>query len=177
MPGHGANSCMNYCDGPSTSWNPHQDIRELPGARWKRHSTPLSPKCETNGLQQPAHHTHRKGAVVRLHEFEEPFAFGVVSCANHAAAFARISRSRRSWRSSSRSLVVRPPSPLPASRSACLTHKAIDHGAGVIWSSRLLERTWRMRQPRESARSSIGVRGMSKWTSLLVMATRYRRSK
>src|SRR6185437_1725578 len=77
-------------------------------------------------LQQPAHHTHRKGAVVRLYEFEERFAFGTVSCANHAAAFASISRSsfsrlfsRRSCLSSSRSLVVRPPSPPPASRAAC----------------------------------------------------------
>src|SRR5947207_8074300 len=94
-------------------------------------------KTARGDLQQPAHRTHRKGVLVRSHESEEFIAFGAVSCATEAAAFARISRSnysrlfsRRRRVSSTRSFVVRPPSPWPASRSACLTHNAIVQGVG-----------------------------------------------
>src|SRR6185437_5653465 len=88
-------------------------------------------------LQQPAHHAHRVNGLVLLHEFEERFEFGAVSCANQAAAFDRISRSicsclfsRRSRASSSRSAVVSPPSPRPSSRSACLIHRLIAQFVG-----------------------------------------------
>src|SRR5439155_13696486 len=103
----------------------------------RQRTTPPIVKAARGDLQQPAHHTHRKGVLVRSHESEEFFAFGLVSCANQAAAFARISRSilsrlfsRRRRVSSARSVVLRPPSPRPASRSACLTHNAIVQGVG-----------------------------------------------
>src|SRR6185437_12897644 len=83
-------------------------------------------------LKQPAHDAHRVQGLILIHESEERFEFGTVSCANQAAAFDRISRSicsrlfsRRRRVSSSRSAVVRPPSPRPSSRSACLTHRLI----------------------------------------------------
>ena len=70
-----------------------------------------------------------------LHESEDRFVFGIpVSCANHAAAFPKISRSirrrlisRRRSVSSLRSSVVNPPSPCPWSQSACFTHRLIAH--------------------------------------------------
>jgi hypothetical protein len=56
---------------------------------------------------------------------------------NQAAAFDRISRSicsrlfsRRRRTSSSRSVVLNPPSPRPSSRSACLTQRLIAQGVG-----------------------------------------------
>jgi hypothetical protein len=74
--------------------------------------------------------------LVRFHEFEERFE-GAPSVANQAAAFERISRSslslrfsRRSRASSSRSVLLNPPSPLPVSRSSCFTHREIDQGVG-----------------------------------------------
>jgi hypothetical protein len=74
--------------------------------------------------------------LIRFHEPEERFE-GAPSDANQAAAFERISRSslslrfsRRNRESSSRSVLVSPPSPLPASRSACLTHSEIDQDVG-----------------------------------------------
>jgi hypothetical protein len=74
--------------------------------------------------------------LIRLHEPEERFEV-LLSVANQAVAFERISRSsfsrrfsRRSLLSSSRSALVSPPSPLPASRASCLTHKEIDQGVG-----------------------------------------------
>ena len=64
---------------------------------------------------------------------------------NQAAAFARISRSicsrlfsRRRCASSSRSVVVNPPSPRPSSRSACLTQRLIAHGVGPNCRARSL---------------------------------------
>ncbi len=73
-------------------------------------------------VQQSAHHPHRVGGLVHLHEPEERFK-GALSVANQAAAFQRISRSsfrrrfsRRSRVSSSRSALVSPPSPLSTSR-------------------------------------------------------------
>ena len=74
--------------------------------------------------------------LIRFHEPEERFE-GAPSVANQAAAFERISRSslslrfsRRNRESSSRSVLVSPPSPLPASRSSCLTHSEIDQDVG-----------------------------------------------
>jgi hypothetical protein len=76
------------------------------------------------------------GGLVHLHEPEERFEVPL-SVANQAAAFDRISRSsfslrfsRRNRDSSSRSAVVNPPSPLPASRLSCRTHSEIDHAVG-----------------------------------------------
>jgi hypothetical protein len=73
------------------------------------------------------------GGLVRLDESEERFGVAVLSFANQAAAFERISRSSLSWRfsrrsrvSSWRSAVLSPPSPRPTSRSVCLTHWRID---------------------------------------------------
>src|ERR1700676_1549945 len=83
--------------------------------------------------EQSAHQSYRKLRLVRFHESVEGFVFGATSCANQAAAFDRISLSSLSWRtsrlsfvSSSRSALVKPPSPRPASRSACLTQPRID---------------------------------------------------
>jgi hypothetical protein len=85
---------------------------------WRHRPIPPIVKAALGDLQQPAHHTHRKGVLVRSHEPEEFFAFGVVFCANPAAAFARISLAPSSAAgshgadaSAPRSLVVRPPSP------------------------------------------------------------------
>src|SRR6202158_603906 len=96
----------------------------------------LQPNIESahRDCEQPAHRPYRIGGLVRFHKSEERFVFGAVSCANQAAAFDKISRSILSWRfsrrsfaSSSRSALVKPPSPRPASRSACLTQPRIDH--------------------------------------------------
>ena len=56
--------------------------------------------------QYAAHHGNREAALVRSYEFEDPAGVETVSQANQAATLARISR--RSFRSSSRSGVVRP---------------------------------------------------------------------
>src|SRR6185437_10716029 len=99
---------------------------------------PIEPRVvpTPRDLKQPAHHPHRMGGLVHLHEPEERFE-GPLSVANQAAAFARISRSslslrfsRRSWMSSSRSALVSPPSPLPASRAARRIHKPIVQAVG-----------------------------------------------
>src|SRR6202158_3885538 len=96
----------------------------------------LQPNIESahRDCEQPAHRPYRIGGLVRFHKSEERFVCGAVSCANQAAAFDKISRSILSWRfsrrsfaSSSRSALVKPPSPRPASRSACLTQPRIDH--------------------------------------------------
>src|SRR3954451_12478813 len=87
--------------------------------------------------QQPAHAGNRILCLVIAHE-PEPFGGIVfVSRANQAAAFERISRSSLSWRfsrrsrlSSSRSAVVRPPSPRPPLRSDCANQFLIDCAVG-----------------------------------------------
>src|SRR5690606_19429243 len=98
----------------------------------------IQPRVEPapRDIQQSAHHPHRVGGLVHLHEPEERFE-GPLSVANQAAAFERISRSsfnrrfsRRSRVSSSRSGLVRPPSPLPPSRAACLIHSAMVQALG-----------------------------------------------
>ena len=99
--------------------------------------------------QQLAHGDDRVARLVIAHE-SEPFAgIAFVSRANQAAAFERISRSTRSWRfsrrsrwSSSRSAVVRPPSPRPAFRADCATQFLIDCavGSNSAASDRRLER-------------------------------------
>src|ERR1700730_14679930 len=90
-------------------------------------------KTARRNSEQSAHQSYRKLRLVRFHESVEGFVFGATSCANQAAAFDRISLSSLSWRtsrlsfvSSSRSALVKPPSPRPASRSACLTQPRID---------------------------------------------------
>src|SRR5580693_2379836 len=79
----------------------------------------------TGDLKQSAHDPYRVDGLVHLHEPEERFGVAVLSFANQAAAFDKISRSSFSCRfsrfsraNSSRSLVVRPPSPRFSSRSA-----------------------------------------------------------
>src|SRR5207244_9079271 len=95
---------------------------------------PLAPGVvpASPNLQHAAHCPDRMDGLVRFHEFEERFE-GAPSVANQAAAFERISRSslslrfsRRSRASSSRSVLLNPPSPLPVSRSSCFTHREID---------------------------------------------------
>src|SRR6202521_6218808 len=90
-------------------------------------------KTARRNSEQSAHQSYRKIGLVRFHESVEGFVFGATSCANQAAAFDRISLSSLSWRtsrlsfvSSSRAALVKPPSPRPASRSACLTQPRID---------------------------------------------------
>jgi hypothetical protein len=87
--------------------------------------------------QQPAHGSDREFGLILAHE-PEPFGGIVfVSRANQAAAFDRISLSslswrfsRRSWLSSSRSAVVSPLPPRPASHSAWPTQFLIDCAVG-----------------------------------------------
>jgi hypothetical protein len=119
---------------------PTMDLVDLRGKRDVLSSTlrqrTIVPRIEA-ALRHPEHSAHRGHVVmglVRLHESEERFGVATFSLANQAAAFERISRSsrrrrfsRRSRVNSSRSALVRPPSPAPASRSACLTHVLIDH--------------------------------------------------
>src|SRR5213078_2153902 len=100
---------------------------------------PLHPCIVATGgdTQQLAHGGDRVTCLVIAHE-PEPFAgIAFVSRANQAAAFERISRSTLSWRfsrrsrlSSSRSAVVRPPSPRPALRSDCANQFLIDCAVG-----------------------------------------------
>ena len=82
--------------------------------------------------QHPAHRGHPMIGLVCLHEIEDLPGTVPVSRANQAAAFFRISRSSRSWRfsrrsrrNSSRSVVVKPSSRSPSSRSACRTQLRI----------------------------------------------------
>src|SRR3977135_4038728 len=109
--------------------------------------SPLHPRIAAAGgdTQQLAHGDDRVVRLVIAHE-PEPFAgIAFVSRANQAAApgsspgqvFERISRSSRSWRfsrlsrlSSSRSAVVRPPSPRPAFLANCATQFLIDRDVG-----------------------------------------------
>src|SRR5207302_11012139 len=111
-----------------------RDIGPLPS----RHRA-LLPSIEAarGHFKQSAHNPYRVGGLVRLHESEERFGVAGFSVANQAAAFARISRSslslrfsRRSRVSSSRSALVKPPSPLPRSRASCLTHSEIVQAVG-----------------------------------------------
>jgi hypothetical protein len=102
----------------------------------RRHWTSVpGVKTTLGNSQQSAHFPYRTGGLICLHEPEERFDVPGISFANQAAAFERISRSsfnrrfsRRSCVSSSRSVLVRPPSPVPPSRSARLTHCRIDQG-------------------------------------------------
>jgi len=105
-------------------------------------------------LQHSAHDPYRMGGLIGFHEPEERFGVALLSFANQAAAFDRISRSslslrlsRRSRVSSSRSAVVSPPSPRPASRSACRTQREIIQLEGP--SSR--ESSWGLRPARTSS--------------------------
>ena len=109
-------------------------IRRRPPRRKPLHPCMVAAGGDT---QQPTHGGDRIGGLVIAHE-AEPFAgIAFVSRANQAAAFERISRSNRSWRfsrrsrwSSSRSAVVRPPSPRPALRADCATQFRIDCAVG-----------------------------------------------
>ncbi len=86
------------------------------------------------------HLAHRDEGIVLLvlaHELEDFPGTEPVSRANQAVAFARISRSsfscrfsRRSWPSSSRSVLVNPSARRPSSKSACLTQLRIDCAVG-----------------------------------------------
>src|SRR5258708_4438345 len=118
------------------------DRLDLPGQRQIRSISfahrSIQPRIEpaSRNMQQSAHDPDRVGGLVHLHEPEERFEVPL-SVANQAAAFDRISRSsfslrfsRRSRDNSSRSPVVNPPSPWPASRLPCRTHSAIVQGVG-----------------------------------------------
>src|SRR6185312_14438437 len=90
----------------------------------------------SRNLQHSAHCPDRMDGLIRFHELEERFE-GAPSVANQAVTYERISRSslslrfsRRNRESSSRSVLVSPPSPLPASRSSCLTQSEIDQDVG-----------------------------------------------
>jgi len=79
-------------------------------------------------IQQSAHRGHGVCGLVLLHELESFGGTELVSRANQAAAFDKISRSifscrfsRRSRRNSSRSAVVNPSALRPSSRSAWWT--------------------------------------------------------
>src|SRR6476469_906316 len=99
----------------------------------------LRPRIVATGgdTQQPAHGGDRIGGLVLAHEPESFGGIVFVSRANQAAAFDRISRSSLSWRfsrrsrlSSSRSAVVSPPAPRPASRADCAAQFLIDCAVG-----------------------------------------------
>ena len=78
--------------------------------------------------EHAAHRLDRKYGLIRLHEFEAaPPGRALLSRANQAAAFERISRSKRSWRTSLR----RRSSP-PARRAKCRQHR----GAPSRWPER-----------------------------------------
>src|ERR1700722_13220703 len=126
--------------GPARARMRYLDLRDQHGVglgplRWP----PLPPCIVATGgdTQQLAHGDDRITCLVIAHE-PEPFAgIAFVSPANQAAAFERISRSTRSWRfsrrsrlSSSRSAVVRPPSPRPPLRADCVTQFLIDCAVG-----------------------------------------------
>ena len=108
---------------------------------------PLDPRIEAAGgdTQQLAHRGGRIRRLAIAHEPEPFTGIAFVSRANQAAApgsspgqaFERISCSSRSWRfsrrsrlSSSRSALIRPPSPRPALRSDCTTQFQIDCAVG-----------------------------------------------
>src|SRR5262249_37829480 len=99
----------------------------------------LHPRIVATGgdTQQPTHAGNRIVRLVIAHELEPFRGIVFVSRANQAAAFDRISRSSLSWRfsrrsrlSSSRSAVVRPPSPRPALRSHWANQFLIDCAVG-----------------------------------------------
>lgn len=88
-------------------------------------------------LQDASHRANGIHGLAHAHEPENPVGVALLSRANQAAAFARISRScRRRWFSrrrrvsSSRSTRVGPSARLPGSRSACFTQVDIDCAAG-----------------------------------------------
>ena len=91
-------------------------------------------------------------------EPEDPF--GPVSRANQGVAFARISRSSRSRRSSSRSAVVSPSARRPSSRSAWATQLRMDCAEGsnsqASWSGLRPDRT----RSTICCRYSAGYRGL-----------------
>src|SRR5579871_2134741 len=112
-----------------------RQIQVHPSSRAPR---PLEPGVEPapRDLQHSAHDPDRMGGLVGSYESEERFEVPL-SCANQAAAFERISRSslslrfsRRSRLSSSRSALVKPPSPLPASRASCFNHSEMVQAVG-----------------------------------------------
>ncbi len=125
----------------------HGSPRSAPRRSRHQRRTPLHPRMIAAG-GDTQHSAHRGDWIIGLVIAREPEPFGgiaFVSRANQAAApgsspgqaFERISHSSRSWRfsrrsrlSSSRSAVVRPPSPRPALRSHCATQFLIDCAVG-----------------------------------------------
>src|SRR5579871_1040616 len=88
---------------------------------------PIAARGDTQHMAQPSDGMVR---LLALHELVDPHRNPLLSWAKKAAAFFRISRSsrkmrfsRRKRRSSSCSSLVSPSLRLPASRSACLSHK------------------------------------------------------
>src|SRR5262245_1519173 len=103
---------------------------------------PLAPRVVPAGgdTQDAAHGGDRMDGLVCRHELESVAGIVLVSRANHAAAFDRIARSSRSWRtsrrrrrSSSRSSVVSPSVRSPTSRTACFTQLRIACAEGSNW--------------------------------------------
>ncbi len=117
-----------------------------------RRAPPPEPRVEParGDAEHPGHRGDVEHGLVRPHEPVD--LLGLVSRANQAVAFARISRpsrrrrfSRRSLRSSSRSAVVIPSSRRPSSRSAWTTQLRIDCADGsnsrARWSGLRPDRT------------------------------------
>ena len=109
---------------------PHGSARSARCRSFPPQQPPLPPRIVAAGgdTQQSAHGGDRISRLVIAHEGEPFGGIAFVSRANQAAAFERISRSSLSWLfsrrrrlSSSRSAVIRPPSPRPVSRFACAT--------------------------------------------------------
>src|SRR5262245_50391388 len=104
--------------------------RQLGVALRPRRERPVLPRVVPAGgdPEHAAHGGDRVVGLVAFHEFESRDGIDVVSLANQAAAFRRISRSSRSARTSRRrrrtssfSSVVRPSLRWPSSRAACTT--------------------------------------------------------
>src|SRR5262245_24234 len=121
--------------------------------------------------EHPAHGGNRMGGLVAFHEFESRKGIDVVSLANQAAAFRRISRSSRSIRTSRRrrrtssfSSVVRPSARWPSSRAACTTQfrMALAEGSNLRARSSGVcpPRTSSTSRRRNSAEYGRRVRGM-----------------
>src|SRR5919108_6630153 len=102
----------------------------------------LAPRVVPAGgdTQDAAHGGDWMDGLVCRHELESLDGIVLVSRANQAAAFDRIARSSRSWRtsrrrrrSSSRSSVVSPSVRSPASTPACFTQFRIACAEGSNW--------------------------------------------
>src|SRR5208337_670918 len=122
--------------GPARALVDRPDLFDQPRVRLRaRRGRPPAPPVEAAGgdSQYPAHRGHPVHGLIRPHEPERRDGVALISCANQAAAFFRISFSSRSTRfsrrsrlSSSRSSLVSPSVRRPSSRSARFTQLRIE---------------------------------------------------